>query len=180
MDDAQKHTQGIMDGYNQCVNNMYKCAKRFCKEEKEEKKTSTHENVTTPGNSIIIDVSTKSNNWVKRDLTLIVDRIEFLRTGRMRWHLSFWNKDVVWASMKFGKNKSYVSDEYGNKYNILNVSSEFLNEGVSAGTRRREWLEFESPKDGAKIFKLFLLRWTYGYEVAKFNPLEIIIPNKTQ
>lgn len=34
IDDAQENTQGIMDGYNQCVNNMYRCGARFCREKK--------------------------------------------------------------------------------------------------------------------------------------------------
>lgn len=34
VDDAQENTQGIMAGYNQCVNNMYQCGARFCRAKK--------------------------------------------------------------------------------------------------------------------------------------------------
>jgi hypothetical protein len=126
--------------------------------------------------TVEVNVSKSSANY-GGEVDLIVDKIELLANGRMRWHISFWNHTDNYASLAFGEDKSYVSDEEGNQYEILAMEpSEFIDSGVPAGVRLRGWLEFNSPQGDTRNFQLHMRRWTYGSQQLSYeNPLEITL-----
>lgn len=84
IDDAQKHTQGIMDGYNQCVNNMYKCGRRFCREDKKEKKAFTNDQLDskqTEISNLSKDYSSLRTKYLSLEKNIGIKRREFLPEG---------------------------------------------------------------------------------------------------
>lgn len=84
VDDAQKNTEGIMGGYNQCVNNMYKCKRRFCREERKEKEAFTSEQLDSKQQELVDlsrDYSSLRKKYLEFEKNLLIERREFLPEG---------------------------------------------------------------------------------------------------
>jgi hypothetical protein len=106
---------------------------------------------------------------------MTIYRIELKNNKKMRWYFSFWNKENRRIFIAVRKEDSYISDEKGNRYEILNTSSNFLNSYVEPGIKTKEWLEFPFPIDNAKDFRLYLNSGNAGIDI-QFDPIDIILP----
>lgn len=129
-----------------------------------------------PTSTIEVSISKRSTNY-NGEVEWIVDKIELLANGRMRWHISLWNHTNGGVSLGFGADRSYLADEQGNQYTILAMEpSEFIDSGIPAGVRLRGWLEFDMPQSQVTNFQLHLIRWTYGSQQLYFDsPLEVTL-----
>ncbi|MCB0094244.1 MAG: hypothetical protein KDE46_00935 [Caldilineaceae bacterium] len=138
--------------------------------------TKPENTLDTGPRTIVVDASIRSANY-ENEIYLIVDEIEILSNGRMRWHISLWNKTDTNASTAFGEDRSYVTDELGTNYSILAMSpSGYLNSGLRAGVRARGTLDFNAPTPGAKEFKLYLVLYSYGSQQLWFDgPVEVFL-----
>lgn len=120
-------------------------------------------NCEIPGS---LPCSVKASNY--ENVTFYVDSVS-LGNGKMRWHLSFWNKGKDPASMAMGwsngnsESKSYLNDDRGNQYKINKMSPDnFLSTKIPAGVKNTGYIEFDTPDPQAELFTLNLNIWTYG------------------
>jgi hypothetical protein len=96
-------------------------------------------------------------------VSLIVDSVEFRANGNMRWNLIIWNQTQ--ESGRFGLTlpSTYLADENGVRYDVTAdlggryPGNIYYLETAPAGIKSKYWLEFSTPKNGAKTFKVVLI-----------------------
>ena len=121
---------------------------------------------------LAINETQRSSNL--SDVSLTVTNIELLPEGKMRWNFLFENSSNAdkGLAIDFRGNKSYLSDEFGNKYTMLQDTlggpSRLSQIALQAGVRIKYWIEVEAPKKGAKDFAVVLVMWNDSYP--KFQP----------
>ncbi|MDZ7705385.1 MAG: hypothetical protein U5L04_12995 [Trueperaceae bacterium] len=91
----------------------------------------------------------------RRDVVFLVDRVEILPNDRMRWYVGFFNRSNSNYRVGFDTGRSYLTDEAGNAYPLLD-SSYVTNESLRAGVRRDYWLELPAPRGQADEFTVRL------------------------
>ena len=87
----------------------------------------------------------------------ILDRIEFLDNGRMRWHVGVFNRSGRDERLAYDIRRSYLADPSGNRYGVL-ASSYQGQMLIQPGIRVDHWFEFREPIFDARAFTARLLR----------------------
>jgi hypothetical protein len=114
-----------------------------------------------------------SNN---EQVTVTVHTVEILPNGTMRWDLSFRNSSTSDIYLNLGNETSYLADEYGNRYAVLDDSrgggsTGLLRVTIQPGVRLDHSYIFDAPKHGAKQFTVGLV--TISCCFAVFDPFEV-------
>jgi hypothetical protein len=99
-------------------------------------------------------------------------RIEFTRSGHMRLYFRFRNASVASVGLGFDYRKTYLADKAGNRYAVLaadggGTGGEVAVDQVRRGAEVERWIEFPTPRDGARNFNVGLV----GYEKGPTFPL---------
>jgi hypothetical protein len=114
------------------------------------------QNITT------INVDQTQRSWTNK-IDLIVRSVEILPDNTMKWNLTFWNQDPQSdISIGFDYSQTFLSDEFGNKYEIVSDSAhtgpkDLFSAKIEPEVRLEHTIIFPSPRDGAKVFKLGLI-----------------------
>lgn len=103
----------------------------------------------------------QSFNSTATGLDGMVTRVEILDHGRMRVHFEFRNTSTSPQTLGFDLGASYLADEEGNAYEILDADvgmtpGGVVVEHVAAGGRSQRWLEVSAPRSGARHFGVSL------------------------
>jgi hypothetical protein len=86
-----------------------------------------------------------------KDFEMTLTLIEMLPGNIMRWTFNIWNKTGKPQTV-YMANGSYVVDDSGNKYNII----QGMGVTIQAGERTDESVTFSSPKSEGTSFSLYI------------------------
>lgn len=86
-------------------------------------------------------------------------RVEMLSAQRMRWNLDMLNTSTEALGVDLDTERSYLMDENGRRYGVMDYDRSANGEAlwtVAGALRAERWLEFPSPLDGARSFRVVL------------------------
>lgn len=111
-------------------------------------------------------------------LTGVVTEVEILEHGRMRVHFEFRNASDQPQKVGFDYRESYLADEFGNAYEVLKVNGDetptyAVVEQIEGGGARRQSLEVDAPRDGARKLQVKLAS---PEKVSSFPLFEVDLP----
>ena len=129
------------------------------------------------GNLLAVELSHEFSSSLEA-LNGRVAGIELMDDGRMRLLFEFLNDGKEEVDLDFDLGKTYLADEYGNRYGVLDFSGkdgdgEELSDRVAAGEPMRKWFEFSAPVDQAREFQIGLVA---GGEEVSFPMVPLELP----
>jgi len=125
---------------------------------------------TTLANSSSIEVNQTVKHPKYDDLSVTLTTVDITENGLTRWHLLFWNQSKRDYGFGFNLDESYVSDEFGQLYEITDASvksGELIDH--RAGLRYAYWFDFPAVKNEAKNLTLSLQDRQGGGPHPSFN-----------
>lgn len=81
--------------------------------------------------------------------------------GRMRWSFSFLNQTAQDQPVSFSPQKTFLEDEYGYRYQVLEayydgIQGAYSQGSIQAAVRADCWFEFSLPQNGARNFRIVI------------------------
>ena len=110
-----------------------------------------------------------------------LDTIELLPDGRMRLNFAFVNETDRDLDLDFDPGKTYLADEHGNRYEVLEsgLSHRPAESSGARGPKRTErWFDFPAPRDGARMLNVGLVSRQKGVEFPLFETRLPEIPER--
>lgn len=99
-------------------------------------------------------------------------RVEMLSGQRMRWNLQMLNKSTETQQIEIDFERSYLLDENGQRYGVMGhdqVGGTSEEWSVAGALRAQRWLEFSSPRDGARKFRVVLFSKSGQQSLTEFE-----------
>lgn len=113
----------------------------------------------------------------RSDVAFLLDRVELLPNGEMRWYVGFFNRSERNYRVGFDTERTYLTDEAGNSYPLLDTSY-VMNMSLRAGVRRDYWLEFPTPRGPVNEFTVRVFSDSSAvFSAVSVPTFEVILPD---
>ncbi|NOK62137.1 MAG: hypothetical protein GFH23_1086650n124 [Chloroflexi bacterium AL-N1] len=112
--------------------------------------------------SSVVEVNQSIDSSNRDNVTVTITQVEFLPTGRMRWHFLFANQSDENYDIRLNYDSTYLADEQGETYTKVADKVETPKNGhftapLQAGVRRAHWIEFDTPTNSVQEFTVVLI-----------------------
>ena len=132
-----------------------------------------------PRPTVVFDIQQELRSSIE-GFTVTVSKVE-LQSDRMRWYFQFLNRSSEDRRLFLHYGRSYVADEKGNRYEVIEAEAAFdIKEEywwlVQRSVRLDRWIDFPLPQGQARAFTVGLVSDEHSSHDPVFSTFEITLP----
>lgn len=124
----------------------------------------------------LVEFSATEPSSNKDGATLTLTDVELLPNTNMRLHVAIWNKNNEDWTIGFYRPDTFLVDEHGNKYSLIDTNSpDGRGLPLESGVKVEYWFDFASPIDQAQNFNVRLARPGTGSWYLQFGDFSMVL-----